>query len=164
MAHSVRHAVLTVGTLVALVGCSTSSGTADPADPPSRPSASTPVSPPSPRPSKSPTTPTPPTPPTPSSTAPADGTRLSACGDGQCEVSVGEGAQVPVPERAFGTPVMNVTRIEGGETTLEWRRTDGSRSTITLFSPGGLTIGGYELTVTVRGKRAVLRMAEAAAS
>ncbi|ANS63277.1 hypothetical protein SLINC_1053 [Streptomyces lincolnensis] len=163
MAHTVRHAVLTVGTLIALVGCSTSSGTADPADPPSRPSASTPVSPPSPRPSKSPATPTPSASASPSSTAPADGTRLSACGDGQCEVSVGEGAQVPVPERAFGTPVMNVTRIEGDETTLEWRRTDGSRSTITLFSPGGLSIGGYELTVTVRGKRAVLRMAEAAA-
>ncbi|MCD7440866.1 hypothetical protein K4B79_21900 [Streptomyces lincolnensis] len=165
MAHSVRHAALTVGALVTLVGCSTSSGTASPSDPPSRRSASTPVSSPSPRPSKPPATPSASasTSPTPSSASPADGTRLSACADGECEVSVGEGAEVPVPEAAFGTPVMHVTSIKGDETTLEWRRTDGSRSTVTLFSPGGLHIGGHELNVTVRGKRAVLRMTEAAA-
>ncbi|WLW57304.1 hypothetical protein [Streptomyces sp. YU58] len=122
-----------------------------------------------PRPSKPPAAPSPSasTSPTPSSASPAppaDGTRLSACADGECEVSVGEGAEVPVPEAAFGAPVMHVTSIKGDETTLEWRRTDGSRSTVTLFSPGGLHIDGHELNVTVRGKRAVLRMTEAAAS
>ncbi|WP_151478129.1 hypothetical protein [Streptomyces albicerus] len=72
------------------------------------------------------------------------------------------GAEVPVPEQSFGAPAINVTKIENGEATLEMRRDDGSRSTITLLSAeGGLQLDAYYLTVTVQGKRAVLRITKA---
>lgn len=69
------------------------------------------------------------------------------------------GDEVPVPEEPFGAPIMNVTKIDNGEVSLEWRRGDGSRTSITLLSPdGGLQLDGYDLTVDAQGKRAVLRI------
>ena len=69
---------------------------------------------------------------------PADGTRVAACADGRCEVSVGAGTAIPIPERT-GLTKLKLTKVAGNRATftMEVIRTDGG------YSSSGTCSGTY---------------------